>query len=348
MPSIRLIFMVFLLSIAAVAHTAPDGARLYMAHCAACHGDSGKGGVGVPLALPSFLESVDDRFLRQTIRLGRPGRVMPAFPRLSDAQLDAIVGHIRSWSDKPAPEFATTPVKGDLQHGKELFAAYCAECHGEMGEGGTGTGVTFSRRRALPIIAPALNNPGFLASASDEMIKHTLELGRQGTPMRSFLVQGLSEQDINDLVSAIRSMEHESVTAPEAELTAETAVLVTESPYTLEETIANLKASIVGQNFLLVRTDYLEHGLVADGEENKQQVILHFCNFRFLYEALAIDPRVGMFLPCRVTVVEREGKVLVMSMNPLFLSHLFNNSELVAACKEMHAIYTAIIEDATL
>ena len=59
---------------------APDGGRLYATHCAVCHGDKGTGGVGIPLALPSFLESVDDAFLRKTIRHGRTGRVMPAFP----------------------------------------------------------------------------------------------------------------------------------------------------------------------------------------------------------------------------------------------------------------------------
>jgi cytochrome c oxidase cbb3-type subunit 3 len=344
----RQILWILLMCLLGVANGAPDGGKLYMAHCAACHGDQGDGGVGVPLALPAFLESVDDSFLRTTIRLGRPGRVMPAFSTLSDAQVDALVGHIRGWSGKPEPVFAPTPVKGDAQHGKELFAKYCASCHGEMGEGGSGTGVTFSRRRKLPIIAPALNNPGFLAAASDEMIKHTLEFGREGTPMRSFLVQGLSEQDINDLVSAIRSMEDSEYTGSRPEVTLDEAVIITESPYTLEETIENLKESIISQNFLLIRTDYLEHGLVEEGKEDKRQVILHFCNFKLLFDALAIDPRVGMFLPCRVTVVEREGKVLVMTINPMYLSHLFNNDELDEACKQMHGIYNEILEDATL
>ena len=39
---------------------------------------------------------------------------------------------------------------------------------------------------------------------------------------------------------------------------------------------------------------------------------------------------------------------MVMSINPLYLSNLFNNHELDEACKHMHAIYTEIIEDATL
>ena len=330
-----------------VVQAAPDGARLYAMHCAVCHGDKGTGGVGIPLAMPSFLESVDDEFLRKTIRHGRPGRVMPAFPSLSDAQLNAIVGFIRGWSGKPVPVYSYKPLKGNSRHGRELYASYCARCHGAEGEGGKGTGVTFSRRRDLPIIAPALNNPGFLAAASDEMIRHTLEYGREGTPMRSFLVQGLSEEDINDLVSYVRSFSTEPV-APDHAVAGESPVLVADSPYTLEETVENLRQAIISQNFKLIRTEYLEHGLVEEGKEDKSQVVLHFCNFKFLYDALAIDPRVGMFLPCRVTVVQVDGKVRVMTINPMYLSHLFNNNELDDACKRMTAVYRAIIEDATL
>jgi cytochrome c oxidase cbb3-type subunit 3 len=343
----RLIFIVVLVLTTRITLAAPDGAQLYATHCAVCHGDKGTGGVGIPLALPSFLESVDDAFLRKTIRYGRPGRVMPAFPALSDAQLNAIVGFIRGWSGKPVPEFSYEPVKGNSVHGRELYASHCAMCHGANGEGGKGTGVTFSRRRELPIIAPALGNPGFLMAASDEMIRHTLVYGREGTPMRSFLAQGLSEQDIDDLVSYVRSFSNQTLSTAQAVAT-EAPVLVVESPYPLEETIENLRQSIISQNFQLIRTEYLEHGLVEEGKENKRQVVLHFCNFKFLYEALAIDPRVGMFLPCQVTVTEVDGKVRVMTINPLYLSHLFNNDELDGACKQMAGIYRAIIEDATL
>ena len=82
-------------------------------------------------------------------------------------------------------------------------------------------------------------------------------------------------------------------------------VIIAESPYSHEETLANLKQSIISQNSRLTRTELLEQGLVEAGKENPHQVIMHFCNFRFLFDALAIDPRVGMFLPCCVTVVER-------------------------------------------
>jgi len=344
----RLRISLFLLGFAGLANSAPDGGQLYATHCAVCHGVTGAGGVGIPLALGSFQESVDDEFLRRSIRLGRPGRVMPAFQKLSDAQLDAIVRHIRGWSEKPPPVFSAAPVKGAPVHGKQLFASRCAQCHGENGEGGKGTGVTFSRQRDLPIVPPALNNPGFLAAASDALIKYTLMHGRKGTPMQSFLEQGLSEPDIDDLVAYIRTFAGPDHGADHPQPVVPETVIIAESPYSLEATVENLKESIISQNFQIIRTDYLEHGLVDEADENKQVVILHFCNFKFLYDALAIDPRVGMFLPCRVTVVERDGLVQVMTINPLYLSHLFNNDELDEACKQMHMVYRSILEDATL
>jgi len=344
----RLLFFMFLVTFNGLTLAAPRGDELYGAHCAACHGDTGAGGVGVPLSLPSFLSSVDDDFLRKTIRYGRPGRVMPAFRVLSNAQIDAIVHYIRGWSDKPAPVFSGKPVAGNAMRGKQLYGDYCAACHGASGEGGKGTGVTFSRKRDLPIIAPALNNSGFLASASDGMILHTLQYGRENTPMRSFLVQGLEEQDLDDLVSYIRSFaDGDSPVAAPSDAVVEKTITA-ESPYSLEETIENLEAAIVSQNFILIRTDTLEHGLVTEGEEDSKQVILHFCNFSFLYEALKIDPRIGMFLPCRATVTEGDGKVMVTTINPLYLSRLFNNNELDEFCKQMHGVYSAILEDATL
>ena len=117
---------------------APDGARLYQRHCSACHGLNGEGGVGIPLALPSFQAAVDDQFFFTTIRHGRPGRVMPSFKNLSDAQVKAIVSHIRTLAPSAAKTHKTQlkPGYGNPAHGKELFAKYCAHCHGANGEGG--------------------------------------------------------------------------------------------------------------------------------------------------------------------------------------------------------------------
>lgn len=339
-----------LLLCSSVAYAAPNGQQLYQQNCASCHGLDGAGGVGIPLSLPSFLSSVPDTYLHKTIRYGRPGRVMPAYKHLSDAQIAAIVGYLRSFAPAKAPETINRLVKGNISNGKKLYGQYCASCHGLDGQGGQGTGVTFSRPRELPIIAPSISNPGFLLAAEDSMIKATLMNGRPGTPMQSFIKLGLKEKDIDDIVSYVRSFEAEN-NPQSGKLTtqqAESPVLVFDSPNDLKTTVENVKAAAIAENFRIIRVQDLEQGLVAKGTESNHEVIIYFCNFKTLNDVLAVDPRVGLFLPCRATVVERAGKVQVMTINPRYLSAMYNNDELDKFCDRMHSIYTNIIEEATL
>jgi cytochrome c oxidase cbb3-type subunit 3 len=333
----------------APATAAHDGEKLYGQFCAACHGHRGAGGVGVPLSLPDFLSTVDDDYLQKTIRLGRPGRVMPAFRQLKDAEVGAIVSHIRSWSPAvSASAVRVTPVKGNAGHGEKLYAKYCTACHGEHGEGGHGTGVTFSRPRDLPVLAPALNNPGFLASASDAMIKTTLMRGREGTPMPSFPKLGLKESDIDDMVAYLRTLERKPAPVAVKTPADEAPTIVRVSPYTMEQTIEKLKIAIGAANMRLIRTEAFDQPFSEPGAENKRHVVVDSCDFSFLDKALKVDPRVGLFLPCRFTVTERHGKVSVMAINPKRLSTIFNNSELDQLCEQMYRVYVDIIEEATL
>lgn len=345
---VLLLLSLFAAAGGALADAAPDGARLYGRNCAACHGENGTGGIGVPLALPAFQTAASDDYLRKTIRHGRPGRVMPAFPQMSDAEVAAIVRHVRTWNKGAPATYSEQRVKGDPRRGSQLFAQHCAACHGADGEGSKGTGVTFSRPRDLPIMAPALHNPGFLRAASDAMIKATLMQGREGTPMVSFLAQGLKEKDIDDIVSHVRSFETAPLPGSAQILEAEDPVVVRDSSYDLETTVENVKRAVSNNNFFYGRVQTLEYGLTRPENENPKQVIVYFCNISLLNQALAIDPRVGMFLPCRVTILETAGKVQVMSVNPRVLSRLFNNSELNRLCDEMTRSYTAILEEATL
>lgn len=324
--------------------TDDNGAALYREHCAACHGSNGLGGVGVPLALPDFLAAADDRYLRTTIRTGRPGRVMPAFTQLKDTDVDAIVKHIRSWNPAAKAPVLATARPGNSKRGKRLYTQHCAACHGANGQGGHGTGVTFSRPRDYPILAPALNNKGFLAAASDAMIKATLVHGRAGTPMVSFRKKGLSDRNLDDIVAYVRGFEN--LTSPTAVPVDEPAVLVRVSSYSLKETLERLQTAFNVANLRVIRTAPHNKGFVSAGEEDTQRMVVDACDFGFVNEALKIDPRVGLFLPCRVVVAEHAGEVRVMSVNPKRLSVFFNNAELNDMCARMTKTYIEVIEEA--
>ena len=346
----RLAF-ILLLEIALIprASAAPDGAELYQTHCAACH-QVGGGGIGLPLAA-SKLATVPDEYIHATIRHGRVGRIMPAFPELSNAQVDAITAYIRSWSGVVAPVYPDTPVIGVAARGKAIYDVYCSSCHAADGSGeGLGTGVTYSRERKFATMPPAISNPGFLASASDQMIRQVIMLGRPGTAMQSFLDVGLKQQDIDDVVSYIRSFENRGRADTRAsEAAAESPALIYASPYDYDSTIAGLKSALEGRNFRHLPERYLESGLAADGLINRRQMTLRYCNFDLLYRMMRVEPRLGVGLPCRITVVENDdGSVQLIAMNMRLISHLFNNDQLRDLADEMHEVQLEIIDEALL
>ena len=345
------LFLIALLEFAllAPASAAPDGAALYETHCAACHQVSG-GGIGLPLAA-SKLATVPDDYIRATIRHGRVGRIMPAFPEFSNAQVDAITAYIRSWSVVAGPVYPDTPVIGDASRGKEIYDVYCSSCHAADGSSeGLGTGVTYSRERKFATMPPAISNPGFLASASDQMIRQVIMLGRPGTAMQSFLDVGLKQQDIDDVVSYIRSFDkRERADARATAVADEGPALIFDSPYDYDSTIASLKSALEGRNFRHLPDRYLESGLAADDLVNRRQLTLRYCNFELLYRMMRVEPRLGVGLPCRITVVEKDdGSVQLIAMNMRLISLLFNNDQLRDLANEMHDVQLEIIDEALL
>jgi mono/diheme cytochrome c family protein/rhodanese-related sulfurtransferase len=178
------------------------GARVYGKHCALCHGENGEGYLADnanALGNPDFLVSVSDNFLWRSIANGRPDTPMAAHAKryggpLDDADIDALVALIRGWQQEEAADIAPEPIIGDPAVGRSVFTRSCAACHGDQGQG---------------VTAISLNNPEFLAAASDGQIRWAILHGRRGTPMAAFDDQ-LPEETINDLVALIRSWQRDA------------------------------------------------------------------------------------------------------------------------------------------
>jgi cytochrome c oxidase cbb3-type subunit 3 len=190
---------------------ASDGATLFGAFCAACHGPRGQGQrfpgmTPFPaIASPDFLEVASDEFIAATINGGRPGRRMPTWNEaeggLLPAEIDALVAHLRELGGGVQQATPKHPerrwVTADAPAGKRLYAQFCAGCHGASGEG---------------VQAPALNNAALLAAATDEYLVETIGRGRRGTEMLGFrdpspIRPALTEGDIESIVAFIRQWE---------------------------------------------------------------------------------------------------------------------------------------------
>jgi len=180
---------------------AADGESLFGVFCVGCHGRRGEGsklptlGSRVPpIGDPEFLAIAEDRYLRESIARGRPGRLMPAFGStdtgLRPAEIDALVGYLRGFMRaSPEPE-AVLAEPVDEALGLRLFAENCAGCHGDRGEGN--------------LIAPPLGAPDNLTTRADSPILGTLTNGVNDTAMRSF--RHLDARSLRALVATVRAL----------------------------------------------------------------------------------------------------------------------------------------------
>ena len=126
---------------------------------------------------------------------------MPAFAQsaggmLTDKQIDAIVGGIRSWAKPESsqgeilpPYTAQTP--GDPQPRRRSYATYCSSCHGPDGRGGG---------KASSIV-----DGSYLALVSDQNLRTVVIVGRPelGAPDWRNNLPGkpMSAQEITDVVA---------------------------------------------------------------------------------------------------------------------------------------------------
>jgi len=115
--------------VAADAQAHAMGERLFLNHCAQCHGSDAGGGKGFPnLRDSDWLYGGEPAAIKASITNGRNG-IMPAFgAALGDEAIKNLAHYVRSLSGAPADGLR-------VERGKPLFQKNCAVCHGPEGKG---------------------------------------------------------------------------------------------------------------------------------------------------------------------------------------------------------------------
>ena len=230
----------FALSVPAVAQ--PDlgtdaeralGEKVYVKWCAQCHGDDGAGkGTAAPFLLPAPRDFTSAKYqirstptgalptdedMARVISEGIPGTAMPAFPDLTEAEIDGTVAYLKSFSDDfQDPEAYAEPIdvpdapgfdEENVEAARQVYREIgCARCHGESGRGDGATAPTLRDDWGQFVRAADLTRPWtFNGGATREDIFRSISTGLNGTPMAGF-ADGLSEEQrwqIVDFITAI-------------------------------------------------------------------------------------------------------------------------------------------------
>ena len=109
-----------------------NGALLFGANCARCHGASGDGVPGVDLRTGTFKRAPTDQDLARLLTAGIAGTAMPA-TRLTPPEANALVAYLRTMRDFNSPKVMV----GSLAAGRALFDSKggCKSCHRVDGSG---------------------------------------------------------------------------------------------------------------------------------------------------------------------------------------------------------------------
>jgi len=139
------------------------GDRLFLNHCATCHGSDARGARGFPnLRDADWLWGGEPGTIKQTILDGRQG-MMPAWegPLGGEAGVSNMTEYVLSLAGRDHDASAAAS-------GKAQFNIFCVACHGSDAKGNPALG------------APNLTDKTWLHGASKVRIHETIAKGRQG------------------------------------------------------------------------------------------------------------------------------------------------------------------------
>lgn len=211
------------------------GAVLYERHCTPCHGAKADGqgpaayllspkprdftsGLYKFRSTPSGSLPTDADILR-TLKHGVPGTAMPAWDRLPEADLVAIVQHVKSFSKRsfddedesePPIEIGTAPASTaeSAAAGAAIYKKMkCAECHGPQGrgDGPASAGLVDEWRRPIRPYDFTRGASSMKGGGTLEDIYRTFMTGLSGTPMPAY-ADLLSKEQGWQLVHHVQSL----------------------------------------------------------------------------------------------------------------------------------------------
>ena len=154
-----------------------QGKKLYVAHCALCHGIEGVGERGPALNRPKLRRAENGLALFTLIQSGIPGTEMPGFWQMNNREVLQLVAYVRSLGRVEAEKLS-----GDAARGKITYQSKggCAGCHIISGQGSSlAPDLTdIGARRSAAYLREALVNPQAATPEGFLMVSAVMQNGK--------------------------------------------------------------------------------------------------------------------------------------------------------------------------
>lgn len=103
-----------------------------------------------------------------------------------------------------------------------------------------------------------------------------------------------------------------------------------------EDAVAAARAALKEEGFGIITEIDVQQTLKSKiGEPFRPYIILGACNPRMALEALRLEDKVGVMLPCNVIIQQVEGGAEIAAIDPLASMQAIPNSQLMAKAAEV-------------
>lgn len=118
--------------------------------------------------------------------------------------------------------------------------------------------------------------------------------------------------------------------------------VTTEKPF--DEAVATVELETKKAGFRVLYVHDVAVTLKEKGFEMKPFKIIEICNAKSAYTVLQADIKIGLCLPCKINVYQKDGKTYISGMRPVILPQFFPQANLGNLPAEVDEMIREIID----
>ena len=112
-----------------------------------------------------------------------------------------------------------------------------------------------------------------------------------------------------------------------------------------DEAVASVEKETKNAGFKVLHIHDVTATLKEKGFEIEPFKIIEVCNAKSAYTVLQADIKIGLCLPCKINVYQKDGKTYISGMRPIILPQFFPQANLGNLPAEVDEIIRGIIDN---
>jgi uncharacterized protein (DUF302 family) len=122
--------------------------------------------------------------------------------------------------------------------------------------------------------------------------------------------------------------------------------LAKETDLPVQEAAERIELAAAEKGLRVLHTHNMSETIRSKGFECPEYRIVEVCSAKYASQAVAIDPRIGLWLPCPIAVYAHEGKTHVAALRPTLIGEFFPGKELGGFPEAVEGILAEVLDAA--